>query len=265
MLSANFYLQYDGRVTFNFEDALKWWEPNPAVDLLNQKMWKLYGKTIHVNLKNSLSERIQEALDVFGSDKSKAHRYDVVYARIFEILGDVKSILEIGIGSQNLQIQSSMPSEYRTGGSLLAWQQIYPNAKIYGADIDEETLISEGSISSYYVDQLDRNSVENLARVIHLDFGAEIDLIIDDGLHAPSANLSTLDALFSLLSSQGIYIVEDIRPNFRGIWCGAIASGITPGHGQVFLLDGPSISEDSCVAIFSSEISHIEALKRIAL
>jgi hypothetical protein len=250
---------------FNFRRSLEWWEPNPGLELLNQKLWKRYGKTIQCNFENALSNRLKESFNGHGSDKASNHNYHLIYALIFEMLEDLTSILEIGIGSQNPQIDSSMQDTFKPGGSLRAWSKMFPQAKIYGADIDETIFINEGLVSSHYVNQLDTNSVENLARIVNLDLGGDIDLIIDDGLHAPSASINSLDGLFSLLSSRGVYVVEDIRPNFRGIWCGAIAAGITPGYGQVFLLKGEEISEDSCVAVFCHQMLYIDTLMKFSI
>jgi len=44
------------------------------------------------------------------------------------------------------------------------------------------------------------------------------DLIIDDGLHSPDANLNTLNFALSSLSSDGVIVIEDIAERCLPIW-----------------------------------------------
>ena len=64
-----------------------------------------------------------------------------------------------------------------------------PGARIYGADVDKRILFSEDRISTCYVDQTDPASFAELESLV----GPAIDVVIDDGLHAPNANLSVLN------------------------------------------------------------------------
>ena len=44
------------------------------------------------------------------------------------------------------------------------------------------------------------------------------DLVIDDGLHSPNANIATM--LFALRISRpsGVFVAEDIHPNSLAVW-----------------------------------------------
>ena len=46
----------------------------------------------------------------------------------------------------------------------------------------------------------------------------KFDLIVDDGLHSPSANLSTLINSQSLLSKNGVLVIEDVAERSLPIW-----------------------------------------------
>ena len=76
---------------------------------------------------------------------------------------ELKNIFELGIGTNNPNIESSMGEKYNPGSSLRALRDYFPNANIFGADIDKNILFNDqNKIKTFYVDQLDRKSVENL-------------------------------------------------------------------------------------------------------
>ena len=44
------------------------------------------------------------------------------------------------------------------------------------------------------------------------------DLVIDDGLHLPSANIATMLFALRILRPSGFFVAEDIHPNSLAIW-----------------------------------------------
>ena len=46
--------------------------------------------------------------------------------------------------------------------SLRVWKDFFPYAKIYGGDIDSDTLFTEDRILTYHVDQFDNFSIKNM-------------------------------------------------------------------------------------------------------
>lgn len=95
------------------------------------------------------------------------------------------------------------------GASLRGWRQLFPNALVYGADIDREILFEEDRIKTYFCDQLDQASIRELWSHEELKGGANI--IIEDGLHTFEANISFLEASLEHVRPGGTYIVEDIE------------------------------------------------------
>ena len=55
----------------------------------------------------------------------------------------VKKIFECGIGTNNPDIPSSMGKQYTPGGSLKMWRDYFPNAEVYGADVDKDILLRQ--------------------------------------------------------------------------------------------------------------------------
>jgi len=145
-----------------------------------------------------------------GSDKSTSHNYHILYSYIFNIMGkDSKlNILEIGLGTNNPYLVSSMGVDGRPGASLYAFSEYLPNANIYGADIDKEILFNTDKIKTTYVDQLEITSFTNILN----NFGnIKYDLIIDDGLHSIGANLNTLIFALENINDNGWIVIEDIH------------------------------------------------------
>ena len=151
-----------------------------------------------------------------GSDKSTYHDYHHIYNSI--LIGRRErplNILEIGLGSNNLDVPSNMGPWGRPGASLRAFRDWLPHAHIFGADVDKRILFQEERISTFWVDQTDEKSLFRLASQLSR---TKFDLIIDDGLHLPHANFNTLDALLTLLGERGVFVVEDIEPVHKPFW-----------------------------------------------
>ena len=152
----------------------------------------------------------------FGSDKSSVHNYHLFYAYVLSnIRPNHLSILEIGVGTNNVNLVSNMGEGGQPGASLRAFREYLPNSDIYGADIDKEILFQEERIKTYYVDQNDMLSFNALSDSLE---NIKFDLIIDDGLHSPSANISTLLFALNRLKLKGWVVIEDISEASLPIW-----------------------------------------------
>lgn len=152
------------------------------------------------------------------SDKSTAHNYHLAYTYILDKLGKDSplNILEIGLGTNNPALASTMGIGARPGASLYAFREYLPHAKMYGCDIDKDILFEDERIKTCYVDQMDRKSFDALAE----HFGPiRYDLIIDDGLHSICTHLNTLLYALEVVNDNGWIVIEDIhiRSNWRSI------------------------------------------------
>lgn len=180
-------------------------------NLTNNKLQEINIDEIenkYLNDKNH--EKLKNLFNKFGSDKSdKLHSF--VYFYIFENF-KINSIFEIGLGTNNIKIRSNMGIDGKPGASLRAFRD-FLDIKVYGADIDKNILFQEKNIETFYIDQLDRNSIKNIRNLI-----PKVDLIIDDGLHQPDANLNSIIDLLEHLNPKGILVIEDIGQNFLYIF-----------------------------------------------
>jgi len=128
----------------------------------------------------------------FGTDKSsEIHDYLKKYEKYlpFERNQELK-ILEIGV---------------LNGNSLRTWKEYYPNANVYGIDINPDCKQQEESrITIEIGSQIDG---EFLSRVAN-QYGP-FDMILDDGSHMNSHVIYSFENLWNHVKNNGIYVVED--------------------------------------------------------
>jgi len=135
--------------------------------------------------------------------------YCHIYQRYFnEIRMEVKTFIEIGV----LQ-----------GRSLLMWEEYFPNATIYGIDINPNVKSFERGRVKILVG--DQNNPDFLKKVE--DIG-EYDILLDDGSHIIRHQINSFNTLFK--NCKSYYIIEDLRCSYeelhnrhdhRKIWSGA--------------------------------------------
>lgn len=110
--------------------------------------------------------------DKYGSDKGEisstghpypwpSHTYSDYYIRLWShCRKNVKKVFECGLGTNNPNLPSSMGILGKPGASLRVWRDYFPNAQIYGADIDKEILFTEERIKTYFINQLIPESIK---------------------------------------------------------------------------------------------------------
>ena len=174
------------------------------------------------NIDFSTPSELCKLMGECGSDKgskdimNSRHNYTLIYNELFKDLYDKNvNIFELGIGTTNPNITSHMDLTCKSGASLRTWSKIFPNANIYGADIDKTILFNEDRIKTYYCDERDLNSIKSMWENIDVKF----DIIIDDGIHEFNDNIRFFEKSIHKLNPNGYYIIEDIHHydllNFR--------------------------------------------------
>ena len=148
----------------------------------------------------------------YASDKSPLvhHSYTPYYYEIMNpVRKKVKKFFEIGIGFPETMFHMSEEwwRKYKPGASFFMWQDFFPNAQIYGCDIKPEVMIKEDRIETFICDQADSGKMCSLVEKI----GGEFDFIVDDGSHVVDHQIISAIALFPYLTSDGVYIIEDVK------------------------------------------------------
>jgi len=166
---------------------------------------------------NSLTELCEKYKSDKGSINHKkkgiwpweTHTYSNYYYSLFNhFKDDVKLVFECGLGTNNPNLPGNMTANGMPGASLKVWRDYFKNAQIYGADIDKDILFEDDKIKTFYVDQQNTQSVEEMWKKIGIK---NFDIIIDDGLHTTDANINLFLNSFKKLKKNGIYIIEDVQ------------------------------------------------------
>lgn len=121
--------------------------------------------------------------------------FDIYDNHFSRFRGMPVKVLEIGIGK---------------GGSLQMWRHYFGRkADIFGIDIDKNKCFDEERIHCYCADQ---SNSDQLLEVI-ADIG-RVDIVIDDGGHHMTDQITAFNTLYPLVSCNGIYVVEDTHTSY---------------------------------------------------
>ena len=197
--------------------------------LLSQNTKRYYSSYYNRNNQGGLNH----LADKYGTDKGGSqtegnpypwgsHAYCDYYENLFShCRHTVKKVFELGLGTNNPALVSNMGIHAKVGASLKMWREYFPNAHIYGADIDKNILFNEERISTYYCDQTNENIISEMWRSIGV---SDFDLIIEDGLHTFDAQRIFFENSYRFLRKGGIYIIEDVLNNDLASWVSYFAT-----------------------------------------
>jgi len=165
---------------------------------------------------------IGEVLTRHGSDKNTYHTYGPVYQELFApIREQIQTVLEIGVLG---------------GASLRAWEEFFPNAQIYGLDINVEPYEC-GRIKVFKCDATKEDEIPEEIRGMSFDVG------IDDGSHWESQQIDSWKLFWPKIKLGGIWCVEDIQASQS--YAKFEEMGAT-----VYDLRGPNLSFDNALAVW---------------
>lgn len=153
---------------------------------------------------------ITELLAKYGSDKVNPHTYGEAYQELFRpYRRDANlNILEIGV---------------QKGGSLCAWRDYFPNARITGIDIVDEVPPEYRRDDINYV----------FCDVNNFRTNEMYDFVIDDGSHWLKDIVCSV-ALFSRrLKVGGTMVIEDVQNNklWYDVLCNVLSSALEYNDG----------------------------------
>lgn len=122
-----------------------------------------------------------------GTDKA-AHGYLPIYERY--LAGrELRTILEIGVYS---------------GKSLKMWRDFFPDAQIFGLDVDPGCRkFSEGNVLVATGSQDDPAALDDL-----IELSGGFDLVVDDGSHVNSLTMKSFEHLWP--HTRQLYVIEDL-------------------------------------------------------
>jgi Glycosyltransferase sugar-binding region containing DXD motif len=159
--------------------------------------------------------RLCKLMQFNGSDKAQGwHNYAPFYNYMIPLMRSKNdALLEVGIGTNYLDVVSNMGAVGVPGASLRGWQE-FLSADIYGADVDKRVLFQEDDIKTFFVDQCDRNTIKEMWEAVE----AQPSIVIDDGLHTYDANVNFLETTLKHNTQMRVFIVEDVMKRFIPQW-----------------------------------------------
>jgi len=129
-------------------------------------------------------------------EEISGHNYVELYENFFApIRFQAERIFEIGV---------------LYGDSMRLWEAYFPNARIFGIDIEDTSIYDTDRITTFVADQSDR---EQLGKFIEAH-GGDFDVIIDDGGHSMEQQQVSFGYLFRFVRPGGYYVIEDIHTSF---------------------------------------------------
>lgn len=148
--------------------------------------------------------------------KRGANFYIPHYFQRFAAFRDRRmTVLEIGVGGYEDAASG--------GNSLKLWRDFFPNAQILGLDYYDKQGLNGDRILTVQGDQSDPVFLERLGRE-HGPF----DIIIDDGSHKPPHIRQSFASLWTHLSADGWYVIEDMQTSYWEIFDGTSIRGARP-------------------------------------
>ena len=164
-----------------------------------------------------IKSKIIEVTEMGLTDKSNLHSYDDIYPFLFDKYINKKklNIFELGTGF---------------GGGLLILSELFPNSDIYALDHNytgpyclkpdtlpndrkEHQVINLDNRNIKFLDPMDQSNPDILNQL-----PSSIDIIIDDASHDYSKSMESFNLLLPNLKKGGIYIIEDVYPQFYSLY-----------------------------------------------
>lgn len=158
--------------------------------------------------RNTFEILLKNAGEEFNCDKVTLHNYQIYYASHLEgYIGRPFKLLEIGIGGENRELG---------GASIKMWNRVFAQVEIYAIDIYQKRELNSSKIKTYVVDQGDAEALKVFA-----DQYGPFDVIIDDGSHRRSDQLTSLFNLIDYVVPGGYYILEDYFTSYWPVYDGS--------------------------------------------
>lgn len=145
----------------------------------------------------------------YGTDKISTHHYDLLYE---ELLAPLRckpvKVLEIGLGCD---------MGYGPGASLRVWLSYFSSVDLHFMEFDGACVAKHQELMHPATIHIgDQGNVTDLHRLINAS-GGGFDLVLDDGGHRWSQQLTSLDVLIHhALAPGGLYVIEDLLTSGDG-------------------------------------------------
>ncbi len=188
----------DQRLQDTLAKALAWEKQGNWVDAVarrNEALDLLLARTERTPTPRPLDPT--DSLETLGEvhkPSKRSHDYLHRYWKHFrDVQFTARKVVEVGV---------------QTERSINMWEEFFPNATIFGLDIDPVCQNYAGGRKKIFIgDQTD----ERFQLEFIKETGGDFDIVIDDGLHSTYSMLKTFSYLYPALNDHGIYVIEDVQ------------------------------------------------------
>jgi hypothetical protein len=135
----------------------------------------------------------------YGADKGRhivnanGLTYADIYDKYFSSMRNANiNILELGV---------------RGGASIKVFREYFPNARIYGIDIDPSCKQFHDPSKNIFIEimsQTDENSINSFLK------DTQFDIILDDASHVNTFTIASYNILWKRVKRNAMYIIEDL-------------------------------------------------------
>lgn len=133
-----------------------------------------------------------------GTNSFEAHSYTETYQQYFQHIKENNiKMLEIGVYDPRFK-----------GGSVTLWTSYFNNLSLIGFDINSDAKVLESNNVKIFIG--DQSNKDDLLKCVEL-YGGNFDIIIDDGLHSFTHQVTSYKTLIPFLNKEGLYIIEDLH------------------------------------------------------
>lgn len=174
---------------------------------------------------------LSELAAKYRTDKGvQYHGYTPVYFEQFKnFRTDNFNFLEIGLGN--------ITSENREGESLKMWADFFPNANIYGIDVEDKSFLNDGNrIQVFKGSQTDSVFLRDFMFTkigLNRDLNrSHLKVVVDDASHHNPKTIFTFEEIFPYMENGGIYCIEDTVTSYWTGWQGD-SNVLNPSHETV--------------------------------
>lgn len=125
------------------------------------------------------------------------HAYTPIYNLIFSTIRyKLINIAEIGIYNNM---------------SINCWREFFPNAIIYGLDVDDNFLHNgkSNNLHNTFYEKINVGDKESIIQTFNT-INKKFDIIIDDSTHEPHHQINVIENCIDYVNSGGYLIIEDL-------------------------------------------------------
>ncbi len=113
------------------------------------------------------------------------------YDQLAKRCDTIKTVLEVGVWQ---------------GASLKTWREFFPNAQVYGIEVEPAWAVNEDRIKTFTCNGYDPTVMVPVMAEI-----GEVDFFVDDAIHLTDEQISLLNFMWPHMRKGGLYAIEETR------------------------------------------------------